>query len=128
MSKNAKLQSHFLPKKTQRPATGPVDIYARITLNGKRSEISTGECYDPEKWSTTADRPVNTNTEDAKMLVACLETVRRKIFASFQSMHNDGKEVSAKSIKSRYLGKDENHLYLVKIFEDHNNKVQEVAR
>ena len=52
--------------------------------------MSTGESYDPEKWNTTAGKPINTISEDSKALIAYLETIKRKIFEAFQDLNGRG--------------------------------------
>lgn len=38
-----------------------VSIYLRITVNGKRSELSTSRKVDPEKWNARTGRMRGTN-------------------------------------------------------------------
>ena len=65
----------FYLRKPKSYSSGPVDIYLRITVNGKRTEISTNRSVDPSKWISKAFK-VKGHSEDARILNAHLDALQ----------------------------------------------------
>ena len=57
------LRMLFYPKKQKNYDKGLVPIYLRITVNGKRSEVSTGRECDSQKWNSKSGRMMGTKEE-----------------------------------------------------------------
>ena len=74
---NKNFSSMFRLKKNAAPSSA-FAIYLRITVDGKRVEISMQRECDPEKWNLTTSRCIG-NKEDAKILNAYLDTVQKKV-------------------------------------------------
>ena len=53
----------FFPKGSSLSKDGKVSIYLRITVNGKRSELSIQRKIDPNKWNSIAGRMSGNNEE-----------------------------------------------------------------
>ncbi|KAA6304782.1 Tyrosine recombinase XerC, partial [termite gut metagenome] len=51
-----------------------------------------------------------------------LETVKAKLYQIHRELEIDGKTVTAKAIRDRYQGKDENNKTLVEVYREHNKK------
>jgi len=49
-------QLALLSEEVKNYQNGPVAIYMRITVDGKRSEITTGRSCEPEKWIVATGR------------------------------------------------------------------------
>ena len=47
----------FYLKKSKVDAQGKIPIYLRITIDGKRAEISTKRTIEIEKWNVKANKP-----------------------------------------------------------------------
>jgi hypothetical protein len=71
MVMKTKLSLLFYLKKPRNYQDGPVSIYLRVTVDGKRSEIATGRDCQPKMWSAAAGRMLG-NKEAAKSLDAYL--------------------------------------------------------
>jgi hypothetical protein len=54
---------HFYLKKPNNYRSGSIAVYMRITVNGKRSETSTGRECDPAQWNSYAGRLKGTKEE-----------------------------------------------------------------
>jgi site-specific recombinase XerD len=113
----------FYPKKRN---NGAPYIYGRVTIEGKRTEISTGLTCDPARWNNAAGK-ANGNGEESKALNAQLEVIKRKIQDAFFELHLAGKVVSVEELKNKLSGRADRQLSLVEIFQDHNNKFQELV-
>ena len=69
----------FYLKKPKVYSSGPVPIYLRITVNGKRSEISISREINPDKWNSEAGRVIG-NNENTKALNVYLDTLKNKVY------------------------------------------------
>jgi site-specific recombinase XerD len=113
----------FYPKKRK---NGAAYIYGRITIEGKRTEISTGFTCDPEKWSNAGGRPLG-NSEESKILAANLLAIRGKVQNAFRELQFDGGTIGIDDLKNKLNGKAERQMSLIEIFGDHNRKIQELV-
>lgn len=113
----------FYLKKRAAYKSGPVPIYLRFTVEGQRAEVSTGKTCDPVRWNAEAGR-ANGTKEDARTLNAYLDTLQAKA----QELHNlmtiNEDEVTAETLKNRFIGKVEKARSLVAVFEDRNAKME----
>ncbi len=66
-------------KKQKNYKSGSVSIYLRITVDGKRAELSTGRECDPKKWSSKSGRAIGTK-EDIKSFNAFLDNLQSKVY------------------------------------------------
>ncbi|WP_255367045.1 Arm DNA-binding domain-containing protein [Mucilaginibacter sp. OK268] len=48
---------------------GPMAVYMRITVNGKRVDMSAGHECDPSKWNSHAGRAISTKEENHRMII-----------------------------------------------------------
>ncbi len=58
----------FYVKKAKILANETAPIYLRITIDGKRKEITTKRHIEPEKWNPITQK-VNGNSEEVKVLL-----------------------------------------------------------
>ena len=75
---NAKLSILFYAKKAKTATSGLVPIYLRITVDGKRVEISSKRFILLEKWSQEQCK-MKGNTEEARSLNAYLDILKGKV-------------------------------------------------
>lgn len=115
----------FYPKGNDVDKEGKVPIYMRITVNGKRSELSIQHKIELERWNTGAGKAKGT-TQEAKYLNRLMDTIKGKVYAHYREFVENDKIISAKSLKNAYLGITEKEITLVEIFTDHNEKVREL--
>ena len=54
-------------------------IYIRITVAGKRAEISTKRSIDPAKWNA-AKNAMKGSSDEAKELNSYLQTIKMKVY------------------------------------------------
>ncbi len=57
---------------------GKAPIYARVTIDGKRAEISMGQKVESERWNINTGN-VKGNKEEARIVSVALENIRNKI-------------------------------------------------
>lgn len=121
----AKVAILFYAKKCKGNASGLVPIYSRITINGKRIELSTGRGVQITKWSVESGR-MKGNSEEARSINEQLDILKIKIIDAQMSLVYQNKPVTAASLKAKLQGVEEKKRTLIPIFEDHNNKIKEL--
>lgn len=104
-----------------------LSIYARVTVNGKRSEISLKRSILVSDWDVNKAR-CRGNTTKIRFLNAYLDEVYSKLLDCQKQLFAEGKMVSANSIKARFLGEDENHKTLRDIIEYHNSNMTDILK
>ncbi len=100
-------------------------VYMRITIDGKRKEISTGKTIQTKEWNSKAGK-VFGNSSHAKSFNSFLESLRAKMFESYNYLLNNRKIITCECLKNRFLGIDERKVTLVEAFQDHNNQIKEL--
>ena len=113
----------FYLKKPKGYISGPVPIYLRLTVKGQRTEISIGRECQPERWNSDAGLARGT-TEEVKALNAYISILQGKIHQYHNQLLATGEPITAETIKNKVAGKSEKARSLVKIFEDHNQKIE----
>ena len=100
-----------------------VPIFARITINGKRTELSTGKSTLLKSWVSKTGR-VKGNSEEARMTNRCLDNINVKLNRIFDKMEDADETITAQEIKNRFLGKNSNTHSVVELFETHNHQIK----
>ncbi|MDO6761591.1 site-specific integrase [Tamlana sp. 2_MG-2023] len=96
-------------------------IYARVSVNGKRVNISTKRKVHLEIWDTKKKKATG-NSSEASQVNLYLDQVHSQIFQCYQDLIFKKKLVTAKLIKSNYVGEGENAKTLQNIIDYHAKK------
>lgn len=116
----------FYLKKPKDYKGGLLFIYARITINGKRAEFTSGIKCDPEKWNSEGGKPLG-YTEESKSLTKYLDTIKGKVYEAHNRLIITNANITAESLKSAYFGEygeTAKVIGILEVFQDHNNKVE----
>lgn len=95
------------------------NVYARITVNGRRAEISLKQKVDPEAWDDSKGRAKGKSEEIIK-LNNYIERIRTLIADGYHDLVQQRKPVTVDSVKSLFLGCDEEIMTLVKLMDYHS--------
>ena len=112
----------FYVKKQKNYKSGDAPIYLRITVDGKRSEITTNRECNPEKWNNKSGRLVG-NKEEVKSFNSFLDNLQAKVYEAHRYLSENEKLITAETLKHRMIGKAEKAHMLIDIFRDHNSKM-----
>ena len=115
----------FYLKKSKVDSQGRYAIYLRITIEGVRSEISTKRSILPSKWCSRAQRGIG-RVEAVKELNIYLDSLLADIYRHHRELIQEEVEITAKVLKNRILGVEAKERTLVKLFEQHNNRAEEL--
>lgn len=116
----------FYIKRSKADSNEKASVYARITINGKRSEFSLRRKISIKKWNSKAGKAKGFSIE-TKEFNHFINTIRLKIHQIYQRLVNEERCISSQIIKEIYLGKQESFKMLLKIFQDHNNQVDKLV-
>lgn len=94
-------------------------IYARITVNQRRAEISLKRNVAVNEWDPKRGKMIGTHHK-ARLMNSYLDEVHRLIMEAHRQLLSEGKTITAQAIKARYLGTDEDFKTLKDILEYHN--------
>ncbi len=100
-------------------------IYLRLTVSGKRTELSTGQTILTSSWNPEAGK-VSGNTKEIKSINSYIENIRLKILQINNDLLACKKEVTGEILKNRYLGTDEKKMTIVEVFKDHNHQMKDL--
>jgi hypothetical protein len=116
----------FYAKRAKASINGLVPIYTRITISGKRIELSSNRFVEMSKWSTEAGK-MKGNSEEARSINSHLDMLRIQIIDMQMELVHKKIPVTAETLKCKILGVDERARMLIPIFQDHNNKIKELV-
>lgn len=123
MNKTLKILFHLRAPRNY--SKGAMPIYMRITIDGKRFEISTQRECDPRTWDKRAGRAVGLKKESTRILNNYLDVLHGKIFEVQRDLVGKGIDITVEKIRDALLGIQEEKLNLIEVYRDH---VQQVAQ
>ncbi|MBE3085634.1 MAG: site-specific integrase, partial [Bacteroidetes bacterium] len=92
-----KIVTHFYVKESKKDNNGEVPIYLRITVNGKRAEISTNRRVNPEIWDKAAERAAG-RSEPARVINSNMNNLVGKVEKYFSSLDTKDEWISVDQI------------------------------
>jgi len=104
---------------------GTAPVYLRITIGGKRIEVSSKRYVNPDKWNPNGQK-LSGSSEDVKKLNTHLKTLELQVYDLYRDMIEKKLPVTAANLKEILLGKDKitNDKMLIPIFEEHNKQIK----
>src|SRR5690606_16102239 len=102
-------------------------IYAGVTVDGKRAEISLQRQASVTYWDTKSKKSTS-RTPEGNALNTYLDQVYAKLLECHKQLSADFELVTAKSIKARFVGQDERHKTLLDLVTYHNQNMKGVLK
>lgn len=100
-------------------------IYCRITIRGKRAEISMKKSIAPDKWIASIG-VAKGNSEEARTLNNYLDLVKSDIYRHYVQLTSMDKYFTADYLKNSFLGITEKEKTLIEVFMYHNSQMKEL--
>ncbi|MDQ1138646.1 site-specific integrase [Pedobacter agri] len=113
----------FYLKKQKNYRGGHVPVYLRITVGGKRAEMTSGLECDPEKWNTKSGRQ-DGKKEDVRSFNAYLDNLQSMINQVYRDLFDAGEVITAEGIKCRFVGREVRKHTLMEGIKVHNEKME----
>ncbi len=98
------------------------NIYARITLNGKRVNISLKQKTDIASWDAKRQK-VKGNGEKARAINFFLDETKSELINCYRDLRFEDREPTPQMIKARYLGEDKKIHTIQDIIHYHNESI-----
>lgn len=116
----------FFTRKS-RSVPNQLSIYVRITVDGKRAEISLKRNIPSKEWDSSRNRGRG-GSQRIRALNAYLDSVYSNLLDSHKELLEENRVVSSNAIKSRYLGEDDNSKTLRELIKYHNENMSIVLK
>ncbi|MGM0933271.1 MAG: site-specific integrase [Bacteroidota bacterium] len=117
--------SFFIRKKKNQPEVA--NLYARITVNGRRLEISLKRTLPVEQWLPDAGRVAGFSKEVIQ-LNSKIDQTRALLYKAFDELQREGQLVTSQLVKARYLGTDVKRKSLQDLINYHNTNMKSVLK
>jgi|SRR5690554_4268242 len=108
----------FLVRK-RKPHNGKVLIYASITVNSKRIEMSLKQSIDEKDWNRKKGQGIG-NHPDIIKLNQYLLNVKSRFVDCYRELQLDGETITADLVKKKFIGEVEDPHTLLKLVDYHN--------
>src|SRR5690606_38240406 len=116
----------FFTRKS-RSSQKQLSIYVRITINGKRSEISLKRVMPVKDWDSNKNRGRG-SSQTVRILNAYLDEVYNRLLECHKELLEEDKFISSETIKARYLGEDDNNKTLRELITYHRGNMAYVLK
>ncbi|WP_416448348.1 site-specific integrase [Leeuwenhoekiella sp. A2] len=113
--------------KTNKAKGGKAPLYARITLNSERIELSLQRRITLTLWDERKSRLRGSCTESIQVNKS-IDRIYNQIYESFRQLQDENKVLSAAAIKARYMGVDDSFKKLSDILDYHTLNMQTVLK
>ncbi|MEJ4087640.1 site-specific integrase [Galbibacter orientalis] len=104
-----------------------LSIYVRITINGKRSEISLKRNIPTKDWDSNKSRGRG-SSQKIRTLNTYLDEVYNRLLECHKELLAEDKFISSEAIKTRYLGEDDNSKTLRELIAYHHGNMAFVLK
>lgn len=111
----------FYPKSSEIGKDGRVPIYLRITVNGKRTELSTKRKINPLEWTRSR---TSKSLKEVKSYLAVLES---NVLQIQQRFENNNEIYTAQDIKLQLTNKQKSRKTILEVFQQHNDKIKSLV-
>lgn len=107
-----------------RAKNNKVSVYARITVNGKRANISLKRKVIVSEWNSGKGMAKG-NKQESRLLNRYLDNVKNRIYEAHQELVKEKAFICSQSIKARFLGEDNEEYSLLTLIDYHNTQMSE---
>lgn len=125
--KNSNTFSVLFWLKLANAKNGKAPLYARITVNGKRAELSLKRKLVISDWDSNKNKLKGLSSE-TKQINNYIKQVNNQLFESYQNLKKENKLISSSIIKSCFFGNGETNYALSDIIEYHNEHMKSTLR
>jgi len=117
-----KISILFYPKGSNTSKKNTVPIYLRVTVQGRRLEISTDRFIEPAQWQSGKQR-VKGNSEKAQIFNAHFTNLENDVYKAVNQLELIGREINRENLRLCLKGEVNSSDSLISLFVAHNNRV-----
>jgi site-specific recombinase XerD len=98
----------------------------RITINGKKTEMSLHRSIDAKLWNTSSGSAIG-NTKMSKDINSYIMSVQTSIYDYFKLLREKGIQITPGLLKNKYLGVAEDKgKKVIELYQEHNEKIKKL--
>jgi site-specific recombinase XerD len=112
--------------KAKSDISGNIPLYARVTVLGKRAEISLKKKVNPKKWDAKSGF-MKGSGEEIRNINNHINQVSNEIFKIYSDLQRPGAFVTADDIKHKFTGQTIVRRTLLEVFDEHNKDVESLV-
>lgn len=101
-------------------------LFARITVDGKRAEISLKRKVDPNNWNAKAGQ-LDGKGEEVRATNNYIAQIKSEILKIYNQMQMFDEFITAEAIKVRFTGEKEEKRTILQVFDYHNEQMERVV-
>ncbi len=107
----------------KRAVNNKANIYIRVTLNGKRVNISLKKKINISTWDEKLQRASGTD-KDSRILNLYLNEVQSKVYRIYEDFKRDEVPFTSQMVKAKFLGEDKTRFSFHNLVDYYNEKMQ----
>ena len=107
----------------KRAVNNKANIYIRVTLNGKRVNISLKKKINISTWDEKLQRASGTDKE-SRILNLYLNEVQSKVYRIYEDFKRDEVPFTSQMVKAKFLGEDKTRFSFQNLVDYYNEKMQ----
>lgn len=111
--------------RTNKAKNGKAPLYARISVDGRRLELSLKKFIYPDNWNDVKG-VTKARSDEMRALNTHLEQVRSRLTECYQELTLRKKLVTADTVKNLFCGVEEEEHSLMSMFDYHNSEMKNV--
>jgi len=119
----------FWTNKAKADSNGLVPLYARVTVEGKRAEISLKKKLNLKKWDARTGF-MKGNGDEVRVTNRYINEISNELFQIYTAFNRNGENFSADDIKIKFTGQALVELpskSLLEIFDEHNQEIESLV-
>lgn len=120
MTTKNKLSLMFFIKRNKTLKDGKIPIYVRITVSGSMVDISIGHSVDEICWNPNSGHAEG-KTKDVRSINDFIDSVKRAIHEHYRQLIEEGRVITAKTLRNAWLGIKDQEKSLIEVFDEHNS-------
>lgn len=101
-------------------------LFARITVDGKRAEISLKRKVDPNNWNAKTGQ-LDGKGEEVRATNNYITQIKSEILKIYNQMQMFDEFITAEAIKVRFTGEKEEKRTILQVFDYHNEQMERVV-
>ncbi|PLX07098.1 MAG: recombinase [Marinilabiliales bacterium] len=105
---------------------GEIPLYMRITVNGKKTEMSIHRSIDAKLWNSNSGCAMG-NTKIAREINNYIMSVQTSIYDYFKLLREKEIEITPTLLKNKYLGIENDSETILGLFREHNAKFKQLV-
>jgi len=115
-----KMSILFYRKKLKKPNNDLQPIHLRVTIDGKRFEVTTKRYIESFKWSSKGGKAKGISDE-TRSTNAFLDVLKQRIYNYEKEILKNDKIFCVETLREKWFGIDKRPRMLIEIFQNHND-------